>query len=164
VNNSQSELDQAVQAAASRFAAHVPYARDIGLAMDEVGPDRIRMHIPPNPILASDPSNQFFFPGVLFSLADSACGVAVFRARGQFVPLATLDMRIDHLAPATMDADLIADASCYRITKDVAFTRCEVRCGKDERVVAVVVGTFMLATNPYKPEDIRKMMMGDEGA
>lgn len=160
----QSALDQAVQAAASRFAAHVPYARDIGLVMDEVGPQRIRMHIPPNPMLASDSSCRFFFPGVLFSLADSACGVAVFRARGEFVALATLDMRIDHLAPATMDADLIADAHCDRITKDVAFTRCDVRCGRDERVVAVVVGTFMLATNPYKPEDIRKMMMGGEGA
>ena len=158
MSSSQSAIEQAIHAAASRFASHVPYAKDIGLAMDVVGPDGIRMRIPPNPILASDASGRFFFPGVLFSLADSACGVAVFRARGQFEALATLDMRIDHLAPATMDADLIADAHCTRITKDVAFTRCEVRCGKDQRIVAVVVGAFMLSSSKLSPEFVRKMM------
>ena len=96
-----------VEAMVQLFAQHVPHGRDLGMRIDDPAPDgRTRMRLAAQPFLATDPAGTFFFPGVMFSLADSACGLAVFRALGYFVPIATLDMRIDHLAPATMDGDL----------------------------------------------------------
>lgn len=130
------------------FARHMPHGRDIGMFLDERTPDgKTRMRLAPSPRLSGDAGSKFFFPGALFSLADSACGLAVFRAVGRFVPIATLDMRIDHLAPAPMDADLIAIADCYRLTRPIAFARCELLCGSGGKLVAVATGTFMLSSS-----------------
>jgi acyl-coenzyme A thioesterase PaaI-like protein len=67
-----------------------------------------------------------------------------YFGRWRFVPIAMLDMRIDHLAPATMDADLIAVAECCRMTKPVAFVRSELLSGPHQRVAAIALGAFML--------------------
>ncbi len=143
-----------VEAMAQLFAQRVPHGRDIGMRIDDPAPDgRTRMRLAAQPFLAADPAGTFFFPGVMFSLADSACGLAVFRALGHFVPIATLDMRIDHLAPATMDSDLVAAAECYRLTKSIAFVRCELMSGPQQRVAAVVMGTFMLSSGSTKTAD-----------
>jgi acyl-coenzyme A thioesterase PaaI-like protein len=136
----------------SLFARRIPHSRDIGMQIDTATTDdKTRFRLPPQPHLAGDHGGAFFFPGVLFSLADSACGLAVFRSLGRFVPIATLDMRIDHLAPATMDADLLAVAECYRMTRTVAFTRCELMAGPSAKVVAIVMGTFMLSSSSAHP-------------
>lgn len=139
------KTDMSIEDLARLFATHMPHGRDIGMQLEEPAFDgRTRMRLPAQPFLSGDAGAKFFFPGVLFSLADSACGMAVFRALGRFVPIATLDMRIDHLAPATMDADLIAVATCYRMTQSIAFARCELLCGPQAKVAAIAVGTFML--------------------
>lgn len=143
------------------FSKHMPHGRDVGMCLDDLAADgKTRMHLPPQQFLSGDPAASFFFPGVMFSLADSACGLAVFRALGRFVPIATLDMRIDHLAPATMDADLIAVAECYRLTKPIAFARCELLSGPQRRVAAIAVGTFMLSSSSAKAPDITKFAGG----
>jgi len=143
-----------VEAMAQLFAQRVPHGRDIGMRIDDPAPDgRTRMRLATQPFLAADPAGTFFFPGVMFSLADSACGLAVFRALGYFVSIATLDMRIDHLAPATMDGDLVAVAECYRLTKSIAFVRCELLSGPHQRLAAVVMGTFMLSSASTKVSD-----------
>lgn len=89
------------------FSEKVPHGRDIGIVIDKLDRDKTRIRLPPNQTLAGDPAGNFFFPGVLFSLVDSACDLAVLQTLNRFVPIATLDMRIDHLAPAPMSADLI---------------------------------------------------------
>ena len=76
------------------------------------------------------------------------------------MPIATLDMRIDHLAPATMDADLVAVAECYRLTKSIAFARCELLSGPRRRVAAIAVGTFMLSSSSAKAPDFTRFAGG----
>jgi acyl-coenzyme A thioesterase PaaI-like protein len=143
-----------VEAMAQLFAQRVPHGRDIRISIDEPAPDgRTRMRIAPQPFLAADPAATFFFPGVMFSLADSASGFAVFRALRRFVPIATLDMRIDHLSLATMNADLVAVADCYEITDSIAFVRCELLSGPQQKMTAFVMGTFMLSSASTKIDD-----------
>ena len=133
---------------ADLFARRIPHGHDIGMQVEAASADgKARVRLAPQPQLSGDNGGAFFFPGVLFSLADSASGLAVMRALERIVPIATLDMRIDHLAPATMDADLLAEAECYRMTRTVAFTRCELMAGPASKVVAVVMGTFMLSSS-----------------
>ncbi|MBW7932125.1 MAG: PaaI family thioesterase [Gemmatimonadaceae bacterium] len=144
-----------VEDLAQLFSQHMPHGRDIGMALDERTSDgRTRMRLPAQPFLSDDTNGDCFMPGVLFSLADSACGLAVLRALGRVVPIATLDMRIDHLVPASMDADLVAVAECYRMTSSIAFTRCELHSGPQSEVCAIAVGTFMLSSSSARVPDI----------
>ncbi len=149
-----------VQDVAKLFSEKMPHGRDIGMVIDGLDRNKTRIRLPPNPTLAGDPAGNFFFPGILFSLADSACGLAVFQALNRFVPIATLDMRIDHLAPAPMNADLIAEAHCYRLTKQIAFARCDLLCGKNELLVAIAVGTFMVSSNAVKGDAMAQVARG----
>jgi uncharacterized protein (TIGR00369 family) len=146
-----------IEEVARLFAQHMPHGLDTGMCLDDIGADgKTRMHLPAQDFIAGDPAGQFFFPGVMFSLADSACGLAVFRSLGRFAPIATLDMRVDHLAPATMDADLIAVAECYRLTTPIAFARCELLSGPQRRLVAIAMGTFVLSSSSSGAFDINK--------
>ncbi len=154
-DKSQAEIP--MEELARLFARHMPHGQDIGMQMDGSSADgRTRMHLPAQPFLSGDATASFFFPGVLFSMADTACGMAVFRALGRYTPIATIDMRIDHLAPATMDADLLAVAECYRMTRSIAFARCELLCGPRSKVVAIAVGTFMLQSRSTRMAGIHK--------
>jgi len=161
--NDPLETSMPIENLARLFAQHMPHGRDIGMRLDDAAADgKTRMSLPAQAFLAGDAAARFFFPGVLFSLADSACGLAVFRALGRFVPIATLDMRIDHLAPATMDADLIAVAECYRLTKPIAFARCELISGPRRRVAAIAMGTFVLSSSAAKASGMAKFAGGTE--
>jgi acyl-coenzyme A thioesterase PaaI-like protein len=143
------------------FISYMPHGLDVGLQLDEPTSDgKTQMRLPALPILSGDPGGTFFFPGVLFSLADSACGLAVLRTLGKYMPIATLDMRIDHLAPATMDADLVAVAECYRLTQSIAFARCELLGGSKAKVVAIAVGAFMLSSSSARTPDIKNFSAG----
>jgi acyl-coenzyme A thioesterase PaaI-like protein len=61
-------------------------------------------------------------------------------------PFATLDLRIDYVRPATTGEAVIAEAECYRITSNVAFTRAFAHHGDPSDPIAAASGTFMLAT------------------
>ncbi len=139
--NDPQKIPMSIEELARLFSQHMPHGRDIGMVLDERAPDgRTRMRLPAQGLLSGDPGGKFFFPGALFSLADSACGLAVFRAMGRYLPIATLDMRIDHLAPATMDADMVAVAECYRMTQPLTFARCELLCDPQSKVATIAVG------------------------
>lgn len=161
--NDPQKIPMSIEELARLFSQHMPHGRDVGMVLDERAPDgRTRMRLPAQALLSGDPGGKFFFPGALFSLADSACGLAVFRAVGRYLPIATLDMRIDHLAPATMDADLVAVAECYRMTKPIAFARCELLSGPQSKVAAIAVGTFMLSSSSARVPDLARFTGGQQ--
>ena len=123
---------------------HMPHSIDVGMKVDLASPPgKIRMRIVAQPMLAADPDERFFFPGVLFSLADTACGLAAGRSLERPEPMSTLDLRIDYLAPAPLKHDLVAQAACYRVTRSDIFVRCELHSGRHERPVASANGAFM---------------------
>lgn len=123
---------------------HMPHPIDLGMKVDLDSPaGRIRMRVPAQPMLAADPDEKFFFPGILFSLADTACGLAAGRSLERPEPMSTLDMRIDYLAPAPLKHDLVALAECFRVTRSVIFVRCELHSGERVSPVATATGTYM---------------------
>jgi acyl-coenzyme A thioesterase PaaI-like protein len=67
----------------------------------------------------------------------------VFCALGEFVSIATLDLRIDYLRPTPSGRDIVADATCYRLSRQIAFTRCTLRLGDDSEIRAIATGTFI---------------------
>jgi len=70
----------------------------------------------------------------------------VFAALTDFVPIATLDLRIDYLRPAEVGQAVHARATCYKLARNVAFTRAVAYHDDPADPIAHSVGTFMLAT------------------
>lgn len=81
----------------------------------------VLMKMPFNPVFCSDEESTRVHGGILTSLLDSAFGFANMVATDQIETMATLDLRVDYLRPATARTDLNVFAECYRATRHVAF-------------------------------------------
>lgn len=131
-----------------RFMDYVPHNRALGLRVVELGPGEAVMTLPWAEHLVGNPETGVLHGGAITSLMDACCGAAVFMKLVDPMPIATLDLRIDYLKPATPKRDVCARAVCYKLTKNVAFVRCEAyHQGAEQDAIASAAGTFMLATD-----------------
>lgn len=101
------------------------------------------MALPWRKELVGDSGTGFVASGAIFSMMDSAAGMALYSALPDFEPLATLDLRIDYLRPAAIGATIFGRAEVVKLTRRVAFIRGIAHDGDANRPVANVTGTFM---------------------
>lgn len=131
---------------ARQFGEQVPHSLDLGMQVVAMDGGKVHMRMAPQPYLLGDDDAEDLCTSVLYSLADSACGLAVFAAVRELKPIATLDLRMDYLRPATSDRNLLAIARCHHLGDDVAFVYCEIRSEGEEQPVALGNATFMRGT------------------
>ena len=129
-----------------QFGEQVPHSSDLGMEVLAMEADQVRMRLEPGPALHADDAAEELCTSVLYSLVDSACGLAVFAALRELKPIATLDLRMDYLRPAGSERALVATARCHHLTDDVAFVRCEVSSEEEDGPVAIGNATFMRGT------------------
>jgi uncharacterized protein (TIGR00369 family) len=127
-----------------QFLEALPHGKALGIELVSVDPARggCVFRLPWRAELVGDPERQILHGGVITALLDSL-GAAATIARGLFMP-ATLDLRIDYLRPARACNDLIAEAECYRTTRQIAFVRGVCHQGDPERPVANLTATFVI--------------------
>ncbi len=136
----------------ARFAKRVPHNMALGLTPVETAKGRVVLALPYSEKLVGNPDTGVLHGGAITALADATSGAAAFLALDQPEPIATLDLRIDYLRAATPGKEVHADAHCYHLARQVAFTRCTVfHPDEVDRPVASCVGTFMRGTP--SPED-----------
>jgi uncharacterized protein (TIGR00369 family) len=136
------------------FSMNVPHNKALGLWIEDMQPGTSLFRLPYDEKLVGNPDTGVLHGGAITALLDGASGAAVFAALvADFVPIATLDLRIDYLRPAEPQRDVYARAHCYKMTKNVAFTRAVAYHDDEANPIAHSVGTFMLST---KPGSIRK--------
>lgn len=125
----------------------IPHARAIGMELVSHGPTGCIVRVPYAEHLVGDPDTGVVHGGVLTALLDNACGMAV-RAPGdqEAVTMATLDLRIDYMAPAEPHRDILAHAFCYKRTRHIAFVRATAYQTTVEEPVATCAASFMLGT------------------
>lgn len=128
------------------FHRVVPHNRALGLEPVELTDGSARMRLPYSPALVGNPETGVLHGGAITSLMDACCGGAVFMKLETPVPIATLDLRIDYLRPAEAGRDVLAHATCYRLTRNVAFVRGVAYHDSEDDPVAAAAGAFMLAT------------------
>lgn len=121
-----------------------PQPAALGLEAVSVGPGRATLRLPWKPELVGWPESGVPAGGAVFTLLDTALGAAVFAALDRMLPLATLDLRIDYLKPATTGRDLHASAHCHRLTHHVAFVRGSAWHEHEEDAVAHASATFVI--------------------
>lgn len=131
---------------AQRFNDQVPHSKDLGMEVIAVGTDRVHMRLAPQPWFLSDDSAEEVCSSVLYSLADSAAGLAVFAVTRELSPIATLDLHMDYLRPADISRNLFTTACCRHLSDEVAFIYCEIFSEGEEQPVATGSATFMRNT------------------
>jgi uncharacterized protein (TIGR00369 family) len=82
--------------------------------------------------------------GAIVSLVDTGSGMAVWVTLDDFVPVVTLDRRLDYLRPAVKGETIHARCECTKLTRRIAFVSGLAHGGDPERPIARSVGTFML--------------------
>lgn len=133
-------------AAVAQMSAALPFVRALGAEVVSVTPGVGKMKLAWREDLVGDPRSGILHGGVITTLLDNASGMAVFSFLREVMQIATLDLRIDYLRPPAPKRDIHAEATCYRMTRTIAFVRGRAyqEPGGD---IAASVATFMLASS-----------------
>ena len=92
-----------------------------------------------------DPDTQVIAGGVVTSLLDHTCGLAMASGAGaEAFSTATLDLRIDYMRPAAPRTGVIAEAHCYKLTRTIGFVRAEAWDVDRSDLVATAQAAFVL--------------------
>jgi uncharacterized protein (TIGR00369 family) len=133
-------------AAQRAFIDSVPHNRALGIVVEQMDRQGARFVLPYRAELVGNPDSGVLHGGVITALLDACSGAAVFGALPRMMPIATLDLRIDYLRPAEPGRAVVAQATCAKLTKNVAFTRAVAYHDDPADPIASSVGTFMLST------------------
>jgi len=135
----------------ANFFSSIPHARELGIEVTDIGPARGTLKIPYRDVLIGDPRTGIIHGGVITSLIDSSCGLAVFAALPRMEAIATLDLRIDYMKPAQPKLDIYAFSECYKLTRQIAFVRSIAYQDDINDPVATSVSAFMRASSKLPP-------------
>ena len=128
------------------FTDFIPHNKALGMVLLELEKGEAKFRLPYDPKLVGNPDTGVLHGGAITALLDACSGASVFAALTEWVPIATLDLRIDYLRAADAGRDVIAHATCYKRTRNVAFTRAIAYTDDPADPIASSVGTFMLST------------------
>jgi len=94
---------------------------EMDLKIERADRQGVEIRMPFNPDFCLDEEGTMLHGGVLTALLDSAFGLANFLAIDDVQTMATLDLRVDYLRPASSRTDVMVFADCYRQTRHIAF-------------------------------------------
>jgi uncharacterized protein (TIGR00369 family) len=136
---------QQMMEAINRFMSDaVPHNHELGLSVVDLEAAEVTLRLPYSERLVGNPETGVLHGGAVTTLIDATCGIAVFVKLARLVRIATLDLRIDYLHPATPGKELLARAECYKLTRAVAFVRALAHHGDEDNPVASAQGTFII--------------------
>jgi uncharacterized protein (TIGR00369 family) len=135
----------------SGYASSVPHVRQLGIELSHADAGSAEGRLPYRPEFLGDAERRLIHTGVITTLIDSICGVALIAHLGQPTRIATLDLRVDYLRPSRPGKDLVCRAECYRLTEQIAFLRASVWQDDPAEPVAACLAAFMRTGKPGEP-------------
>lgn len=121
-----------------------PHANFLDLKIIDVDAGRSLVQMPYHTSLAGNATTGILHGGVITTILDAASGVAVIAALARQTAIATLDLRIDYLKPATPGLAVTASGHCYKVAKNVCFVRGLAYHDDPENPIANCTATFMV--------------------
>lgn len=137
--------------AAKVFFSRIPHSRRLGLRVVDADSVTIEAELPYQQHAVGNPWTGFLHSGAIATLIDQTCGTAASLAVYPPSMVATLDLRLDWVRPATPGLAVRARAECIRITRHILFIQC-VAYDKDAGDPVVrAAGTFMRSGSFFGP-------------
>jgi uncharacterized protein (TIGR00369 family) len=130
------------------FVDAIPHNRALGMRVVAFERAIAVFQLPYDEKLVGNPDTGVLHGGAITALLDACSGASVFAALTEWSSIATLDLRIDYLRGGDPGRDITCRAHCYRVTRNVAFTRAVAYHDDEADPIATSAGTFMLGTKP----------------
>jgi uncharacterized protein (TIGR00369 family) len=127
---------------ARQFIEAIPHARDLGLQLIELENGVAVITMPYDKKLIGNPATGVVHGGAVSALMDTCSGAAVMSHPDAPGGTATIDLRIDYMRTAKPGDTITATATCYHMTRSVAFVRVTAVDGDADNPVATATGTF----------------------
>ena len=127
-----------------------PQARALGLELTRVEGPRAWGRVSYRADLIGDPDTGVIAGGVVTTFLDQICGVAAVAGMQTPTSVATIDLRIDYMRAAIPPKDVLAEAHCIRVTRNVAFVRATAYDESPDDPIALAAATFMVRAREVK--------------
>ena len=102
-----------------QFSTYIPFNAYLGIEPTHVAPGHVHFQVPFRPEYIGDPMRPALHGGLMAVLIDAAAGAAVWTLVTPHERISTIDMRVDYLRPARLEA-LGAEARVQRKGTHVA--------------------------------------------
>ena len=126
-----------------RWFVSLPHCATLGFEFIGVEDGKPTLKVNYRDDLVGNGSNGVIHGGVITSLVDTTSALSVFSHLDSAEAMATLDLRIDYLKAATPGLAIYCTAECYKLTRQIGFTRAVCHHGDPSDPIAHGVATFM---------------------
>ncbi len=121
-----------------------PQGKALGLEVIGFDGGKVRGRAPYRPEIVGDPATGVIAGGVITTFLDQLCGMATVLALRDPSMVATIDLRIDYMRAAEPGRDVLAEALCYKVGRNVAFVRAVAFEDSPDNPIAHATSTFMV--------------------
>lgn len=127
---------------ARQFIEAIPHAKSLGMRLTDIREGMAVIEMPYDKKLIGNPKTGVIHGGAVSAVMDTCCGAAVMSHPSAPGGTATIDLRIDYMRAATPGQTVVTTATCYHITRSVAFVRATAIDDDIDNPVATASGTF----------------------
>ena len=124
------------------------------MSVVDARPGHIWLRVPWADFLVGNPETAVIHGGVITTLLDNGGGAAVMTALEELRAVATLDLRIDYMKPATPGRDIVGYCHCHKVTRHIAFVRGTAYHDTADDPIATAM-TFMVGASRTLPGLVR---------
>ncbi|MDX1496453.1 MAG: PaaI family thioesterase [Salinisphaeraceae bacterium] len=121
-----------------------PLFSQFGVEVEEISQGRAVMSMPYAHQLAN--GDGCLHSGVISTLLDTNCGLAIFAYLADMKPIATIDLRVDFIREPQAGDGIFTDVECYATEGDLAYVTGRATTSSDCSLVATVTGCFAINT------------------